>query len=222
MPEDEGLLLHRYALRQAPQGPLLEVGTYCGKSAIYLGAAAREVGGDRLHRRPPPRLGGEPGRVGAPRHRASSTRGPAGWTRCRSSGAPSRTPAWRTRSSPSSGRRPRSPATGVRRWRCCSSTAGTAQSPPTPTTPAGCRWLMAGGLLVIHDVFPDPADGGRPPYQQIYRPRARERRLHRGGGAGLDARAGADVRRRGRPGRLTRSRTRARSPRSRRPGSCRA
>ena len=24
---------------------MLEVGTYCGKSAIYLGAAAREVGG---------------------------------------------------------------------------------------------------------------------------------------------------------------------------------
>ena len=27
------------------------------------------------------------------------------------------------------------------------------------------RWVMAGGLLVIHDVFPDPADGGRPPYE---------------------------------------------------------
>ena len=29
---------------------------------------------------------------------------------------------------------------------------------------------MAGGVLVIHDVFPDPADGGRPPYEQIYLP----------------------------------------------------
>jgi hypothetical protein len=27
-----------------------------------------------------------------------------------------------------------------------------------------------GGTLAIHDVFPDPADGGRPPYEQIYRP----------------------------------------------------
>jgi hypothetical protein len=25
-------------------------------------------------------------------------------------------------------------------------------------------WVMSGGLLAIHDVFPDPADGGRPPY----------------------------------------------------------
>ena len=25
--------------------------------------------------------------------------------------------------------------------------------------------MRAEGLLVIHDVFPDPADGGRPPYE---------------------------------------------------------
>ena len=26
------------------------------------------------------------------------------------------------------------------------------------------------GILAIHDVFPDPKDGGRPPYEQIYLP----------------------------------------------------
>lgn len=26
------------------------------------------------------------------------------------------------------------------------------------------KWVAAGGALVIHDVFPDPKDGGRPPY----------------------------------------------------------
>ena len=36
--------LHDAALTAARLGPLLEVGTYCGKSAIYLGAAAREAG----------------------------------------------------------------------------------------------------------------------------------------------------------------------------------
>jgi MMP 1-O-methyltransferase len=30
--------------------------------------------------------------------------------------------------------------------------------------------VAAGGVLAIHDVFPDPADGGRPPYEQIYLP----------------------------------------------------
>jgi predicted O-methyltransferase YrrM len=44
MPDDEGLALHVAALAAAAAGPLLEVGTYCGKSAVYLGAAARERG----------------------------------------------------------------------------------------------------------------------------------------------------------------------------------
>jgi predicted O-methyltransferase YrrM len=44
MPDDEGLALHAAGLDGAAVGPLLEVGTYCGKSAVYLGAAARERG----------------------------------------------------------------------------------------------------------------------------------------------------------------------------------
>jgi hypothetical protein len=27
------------------------------------------------------------------------------------------------------------------------------------------RWVSRGGALVIHDVFPNPADGGQPPYR---------------------------------------------------------
>ena len=48
MPEDEGAFLHTIAREQLPHGPVLEIGTYCGKSAIYLGAAARGVGGSVL------------------------------------------------------------------------------------------------------------------------------------------------------------------------------
>jgi hypothetical protein len=46
MPDDEGLALHAAGVEAARRasGPLLEVGTYCGKSAVYLGAAAREAG----------------------------------------------------------------------------------------------------------------------------------------------------------------------------------
>lgn len=45
MPEPEGLALHRAALATAGfAAPLLEIGSYCGKSAIYLGAAARAIG----------------------------------------------------------------------------------------------------------------------------------------------------------------------------------
>jgi MMP 1-O-methyltransferase len=44
MPPDEGLALYEAGLEAAKLGPLLEIGTYCGKSAVYLGAAARERG----------------------------------------------------------------------------------------------------------------------------------------------------------------------------------
>jgi hypothetical protein len=30
--------------------------------------------------------------------------------------------------------------------------------------------VAPGGILAIHDVFPDPSDGGRPPYENIYLP----------------------------------------------------
>ena len=44
MPDDEGLALHDAGRAAAAAGPLLEIGTYCGKSALYLGAAARAGG----------------------------------------------------------------------------------------------------------------------------------------------------------------------------------
>src|SRR5512132_2283677 len=44
MPDDEGLALYEAGLKAGGVGPLLEIGTYCGKSAVYLGAAAREAG----------------------------------------------------------------------------------------------------------------------------------------------------------------------------------
>src|SRR6478752_10352890 len=42
MPPDEGLALHDAAATTAIDGPFLEIGSYCGKSAVYLGAAAVE------------------------------------------------------------------------------------------------------------------------------------------------------------------------------------
>lgn len=44
MPEGEGLALYRAGVDGGRTGPLLEIGSYCGKSAVYLGAAAREAG----------------------------------------------------------------------------------------------------------------------------------------------------------------------------------
>ncbi|MEP7106165.1 MAG: class I SAM-dependent methyltransferase, partial [Chloroflexota bacterium] len=41
LPEAEGLALHEAALGASGRGPLLEIGSYCGLSALYLGAAAQ-------------------------------------------------------------------------------------------------------------------------------------------------------------------------------------
>src|SRR5258708_12423635 len=44
MPAAEGLALYDTAAAYAHRGPVAEIGTYCGKSTIYLAAAAREAG----------------------------------------------------------------------------------------------------------------------------------------------------------------------------------
>ena len=47
MPPDEGLALHEAGLlagELVPDAPLVEIGSWCGKSSVYLGAAARERG----------------------------------------------------------------------------------------------------------------------------------------------------------------------------------
>jgi predicted O-methyltransferase YrrM len=42
--EDEAQALYEQALQASSQGPVLEIGSYCGKSTIYLGLACRETG----------------------------------------------------------------------------------------------------------------------------------------------------------------------------------
>ena len=40
--EDEGRCLYKIALEAAKKGPCLEIGSYCGKSTLYLGKACRK------------------------------------------------------------------------------------------------------------------------------------------------------------------------------------
>lgn len=41
---EEGIALYEHARRVAGVGPCLEIGSYCGKSSVYLGVACREMG----------------------------------------------------------------------------------------------------------------------------------------------------------------------------------
>ena len=44
LPDHEGQQLYEWAQQAAPIGPLLEIGSYCGKSTIWLGQAAKAHG----------------------------------------------------------------------------------------------------------------------------------------------------------------------------------
>jgi predicted O-methyltransferase YrrM len=43
--DEEGLRLHELARAHAHLGPILEIGSYCGKSSVYLGSGAKAAGG---------------------------------------------------------------------------------------------------------------------------------------------------------------------------------
>ena len=137
MPEDEGAAAAPLGARAAAARPGAR-GRHLLRQVGDLARRRRARGRrDGLHRRPPPRLGGEPGRLGAPRRRPRRPRP-------RRDGHPADLPPHhRARRARGAGRRRRRAlgdgqrAGGVRRCRCCSSTAGTASSRPAPTSAAG-------------------------------------------------------------------------------------
>ena len=169
MPPDEGAVLYRCAIERLAHGPVLEVGTYCGKSAIYLGAAAREVGGAVFtvdHHR-----GSEENQPGWEHHDPSTVDPEFGLTdtlgifrkTIARAGLESQVVAVVGESQ-----------TVAQWWRAPLSLlfidGGHGVEPVRADYRGWVPWVMPGGLLAIHDVFPDPADGGRPPYEEIYLP----------------------------------------------------
>lgn len=171
MPEDEGLLLHRAARERLPHGPVLEVGTYCGKSAIYLGAAAREVGGPQAV-------------VFTVDHHRGSEENQAGWEHHDTevvdpeTGRMDTLPFFR-RAIARAGLEEQVVAligkstTISSHWRTPLSLlfidGGHAEEHAQADYAGWAPWVMPGGLLVIHDVFADPAEGGQPPYHVYLR-----------------------------------------------------
>ncbi len=168
MPEDEGLLLHRVAHRQLAHGPALEVGTYCGKSAIYLGAAAREVGGTVFtvdHHR-----GSEENQAGWEHHDASLVDPefdlmdtlPFFRRTIARAGLEDQVIAVIGRSMTVAGH-----------WRTPLAMlfidGGHAEEPAQSDYSGWAKWLMTGGMLAIHDVFASPADGGQAPFHVYQR-----------------------------------------------------
>jgi predicted O-methyltransferase YrrM len=162
MPDDEGAALHAAGLAAARLGPLLEIGSYCGKSAIYLGAAARAAGTVLFT---------------VDHHRGSEENQP-GWE-------------WHDPEvvDPESGRMDTLPffrraiaragleehvvavvgrsTTVAAAWRTPVALVfvdgGHAEDVAMADYDAWSPHVLPGGTLAIHDVFEDPADGGQAP-----------------------------------------------------------
>lgn len=179
MPADEGVALHEAGLEAAasvPGAPLLEVGSYCGKSTIYLGAAAR-AGATVL--------------VAIDHHRGSEENQP-GWQWHEPDlvdpelGVMDTLP-WFRRTVHRAGLESSVVAvvgdspTVAGFWSTpCALVfidGGHGEQPAAQDYELWTPHVAPGGLLAIHDVFPDPAEGGRPPYERIYLPAIRSGRF---------------------------------------------
>jgi predicted O-methyltransferase YrrM len=172
MPPDEGDALHAAALAAAddvPGLPLLEVGSYCGRSTIWLAAAAREAG--RM--------------LFAVDHHRGSEENQAGWEHHDENvvdgriGRMDTLPFFRAALYDAGLEEQvvavvgRSPVVAVH-WNTPLSflfiDGGHGVEPARADFQGWTPHVAPGGTLAIHDVFPDPSDGGRPPYQEIYLP----------------------------------------------------
>ena len=163
MPADEGRALYDAAMRYLNGGVGVEVGTYCGKSTLLLGAAAQLTASvlytvDHLH-------GSEEHQPGWEYHDTSLVDEVTGLF--------DTLPTFR-RTLDTAGLDDhvvaivgKSPVV-ARGWRLPLQflfiDGGHSEKAATEDFEGWAKWVSPGGGLVIHDVFPDPRDGGRPPY----------------------------------------------------------
>lgn len=159
--EPEALALHEAGLRAGRLGPLLEVGAYCGKSAVHLGAAARAAGTllfsvDHHHGSEEQQPGAEyfdPGLLG-------------------DDGRVDTLPCFR-RTIAAAGLEDvvvavvGESAAIAARWRTPLGLlfidGGHSEAAVRADYEGWTPRLLAGGLLLLHDVFADPAEGGQAP-----------------------------------------------------------
>ncbi|MFV0316272.1 MAG: class I SAM-dependent methyltransferase [Microthrixaceae bacterium] len=175
MPPAEGLALHdaaASACEALPGLPIVEIGTYCGKSSIYLGAAAKAHGST----------------VVTIDHHRGSEENQAGWEHHEPDlvdpavGVMDTLPIFRRTMFEAGLEAVVTAVVGdsptVARWWSTPTAmvfidGGHGEEPAAADYRNWAPMVAPGGLLAIHDVFPDPAEGGRPPYEQIYLPALR-------------------------------------------------
>ncbi|WP_035849685.1 class I SAM-dependent methyltransferase [Kitasatospora azatica] len=170
MPEDEGLALYAAAVEAAGRTglPVLEIGTYCGRSAILLADAARRTGTVALT---------------VDHHRGSEEQQP-GWEYHDPTlvdaevGLMDTLPRFRRTLHAAGleqhvialvGRSPQIAAVWGGRLALVFIDGGHTDEHAGGDYDGWVPHLAEDGLLVVHDVFPDPADGGQAPYRVYLR-----------------------------------------------------
>ena len=171
MPDDEGEALLLAALRagrarlpSAEPPTFVEIGAWCGKSTVYLGAAAEATGAVVLsvdHHR-----GSEENQPGWEHHEPDLVDPVAGridtllhWRQTVTATGLERTVVGVVGDSP----------TVAARWdrplAFCFIDGGHGAEPAWADFRGWSPRVAVGAWLAIHDVFPDPRKGGRPPYE---------------------------------------------------------
>jgi predicted O-methyltransferase YrrM len=163
MPDDEGIALYDAACAAGRVGPLLEIGTYCGKSAVYLGAAARDAGTVLF----------------TVDHHRGSEENQSGWEHHDTEVVDPRTgrmdtlPFFRRTIEDAGiedvvvaviGQSPTVAAHWATPLGLVFVDGGHAFDVALADYEGWARFVAPGGVLVFHDVFEDPADGGQAPY----------------------------------------------------------
>jgi predicted O-methyltransferase YrrM len=167
MPTEEGDALFVAAIDAAvdvPGAPYLEIGSYCGKSSVWLGAAAQRTGTVLF---------------AVDHHRGSEENQP-GWEWHEPDlvdpevGVMDTMPRFRRTVHVAGLERSvvavvgESPVVGEH-WRTPLALlfidGGHGSEPAHRDFETWTPHVAPGGRLCIHDVFPDPADGGRPPFE---------------------------------------------------------
>ena len=186
MPPDEGDALHEAALAAGaavPGLPFLEVGSYCGRSTVWLGGAARAAGSVLF----------------AVDHHRGSEENQAGWEHHDTSVVDPRTgkmdtlPRFRDTIHDAGledvvfavvGQSAAVAAHWASPLALLFIDGGHGDEPARLDYEGWTPHVALGGTLAIHDVFPDPADGGRPPYERIFLPALASGRFEEIGVAG--------------------------------------
>jgi predicted O-methyltransferase YrrM len=163
----EGLRLHELAREHARFGPIVEIGSYCGKSSVYLGSGAREAGGILVcvdHHR-----GSEENQVGWEYHDPDLADLEFGGLE---------TLPWIRRTLARAGLEANVVLMVTSSTTAASLLAGPlgmvfidgghAQAIVDADYEAWSGKVASGGILAIHDLFPDPARGGQAPIH-VYR-----------------------------------------------------